>query len=249
MVYAFSFLEFSYAEQDTGGISFRESSSVIVAQMLNELTGNIGYLEEIEKKVIENVEGLEIHEVNGTNINSQFTSDKKTKYFLDYELNLKAFSFMGSGEHIEIWVADDLSYPEGDSRNADSISQKQLNRMKNHFEDVMDSLIMEKHALPHFHRGQNSWLVNQGYLPHDYYVTDTDKSKVILLVDNIKDKAYYDEDQSSYIPGYYWNVHRKYADRDIITINSKDWDLKFESVYMLTLVEELHRLMEDNVND
>lgn len=241
--------EFTYASQDEISLSYGESNPIRITDMLNRLIGKKGYLEEADKKVIENVEGLDLYEINGVNKKASSIIDEKTKYFLDYELNPKMFSLRDTAEHVEIWVANDLSYPEDDLRNADSISADQINKMKKHFEEEIYPAITKIHGAPEFHKGENAWLVNQGYLPEDYYVSRDDTSRMIILVDNIKDGLYYQENSTSYIPGYYWSVHKKYMDRDIIIVNSKDWEGILGSIYLSTLTEETSRMMEDKQND
>lgn len=234
---------FSYNTQVKSVVNNSAWDSNNIAYKLNTLAEHRYYLDEVEKKMIENLGGLEIHtRADSDKVDIQVLDEK---YFLDYELNMKMFTLKDIGKHVEVWVAKDLSYSVGDLRNSDSISDEQVNRMKIHFEEIIYPSSTEKKSIK-FHNGENSWLIKEGWLPEGYYTTNEDESRLIILVDNIKDEQYYNQDQSIFIPGYHWNLLGKYMDRDIIIINSRDWDKLLDSMYLPTLAEAVSKLLEDN---
>ncbi|MDF2546937.1 MAG: peptidase [Anaerosolibacter sp.] len=237
-------IEATYAAQNNSVLSLENSKPVKIAHVLNKLAERKSYLEEAEKKIIENIVGLELYEEPSTG--NDITSALQKKYFLDYELNMKLFTLRGRGKHVEIWVANDLSYSEGDVRKSDVISDDEIKKIEKYFEDTIYSSLKGQHEEVQLLKGGNSWLVEQGFLPENYYVSDSDEARTMILIDNIKDEWYYNENQETFISAYYWNIHNKYINRDIIMLNSKEWKTKFESVYLPALQEEFAALLEDN---
>jgi hypothetical protein len=235
---------FAYNIQEKRVDRSHEWDSKKIINKLNSLADNKYYLEEVEKKLIENTEGLEVDIRTEQDKDIEWELDKK--YFLDYELNMKTFTLKDTGKHVELWLSNDLSYSDKDLRNPDSVSDEQVKRMKAYFEEVVYSSFGAEDSIPEFHNGENSWLVKEGSLPKDYYAVKPSESRLIILIDNIKDEQYYNENHSEFIPGYYWNLLKKYIDRDIIIINSRDWDRILESTYLPTLKDMFSRLLVDN---
>lgn len=61
---------------------------------------------------------------------SDFTYDGGTKKFLTNNLSLKDFTMRSVGDNVEIWVAHDLSYGPDNPREADVVTQAQVDKLR-----------------------------------------------------------------------------------------------------------------------
>lgn len=183
-----------------------------------------------------------------TSTDSSFTFDGGSKYFLNYELSFKQFTLRSVGEHVEIWVADDLSFPTGDPRPAHVVTQAQVDQLRDEFDNNIYKVDTEFFGVPDSHDGSNSLLEAWGYVPTGYYSGDGDK--IIMLVDNIRDENYYDPTYPFFVAGFYWSAYESYIDRNIITIDTNSWDTRLENTYYGVTIHELQHLIHaDNDSD
>ncbi|MGN6129423.1 MAG: peptidase M6, partial [Nocardioidaceae bacterium] len=148
----------------------------------------------------------------------------------DYKgsIYLKPYKLRGIGDHIEVWVAKDTSFPKGDCRNdlgLTDITDAQVNSFIHEF----DSNIYPKEATafttPPNLDGSNARLPKniQG-LPRTQFKGDGDN--IVVLVDNVRDANYYDPstpDGQTYIAGFFWSYFNDLTDRNIMTIDAYDW--------------------------
>lgn len=169
---------------------------------------------------------------------STFTYDGGTKYFLDRDLAFKEFTLRSVGENVEIWVANDLSFP--DERPAHVVTQEQVDKLRNEFDNNIYPKATEFFGTPDVHNGSNSPLVDWGYFPEGYYETS---DKVIMLVDNIKDEGYYNPSYPFFVAGFFWQTLENYIDRNIITIDTNSWETRLESTFYGTTIHELQHLI------
>lgn len=119
-------------------------------------------------------------------------SDTEYFYTGSYGQGFMKFEMRGEGNHCEIWVANDLSFPEGDDRNNETLSltinDTQVNYMIDQFDNVIYPTESEYFAEPDNLTGDNSWFESWGY---PFFQTD-DPGKVMIMVFNIVDENYYD---------------------------------------------------------
>ncbi len=130
---------------------------------------------------------------------------------------LTEFTLKGVGEHGEVWVADNLEYPEGDPRNAAEVSvvtDEQVHYLLNEFDENMYEQEVEFFDAPAERKGE------QAIFP-EYHQDDS--GRVVILIDNIKDDNYYDPNYPSYIAGYFSPTISDFTDRNVMTIDSFDW--------------------------
>ncbi|MEQ6378205.1 immune inhibitor A [Bacillaceae bacterium S4-13-56] len=128
----------------------------------------------------------------------------------------KNFTLKGVGKYGEVWVANNLSYPEGDPRNEAGIAEvtdEQVNYLLNEFDTKMYEQEVEFFGAPMERKGEH------GYLP-EY---QDDAGRVVILVDNILDENYFDPNYPSYIAGYFSSTISDLSDRNVMTIDSLDW--------------------------
>ena len=157
-------------------------------------------------------------------------------YFLDpYEL-------CAFGDVSEIWVQTDLNYFEGDSRDEPIITEEQIDYLLAEFETNIYPIDVEYFGTPDSHFGDQSG---------SYYQED---GRNVILISNIRDDAYYDSKYPYYIVGYYSSQLENDYDRNIISIDSYDWenrvgdDVARPNVYEATIAHEYQHLIHDDYN-
>ena len=132
-------------------------------------------------------------------------------YFKEYELK-------AVGTYGEVWVALDLSWPDGDPRDDPVILQEQIDYLLNEFDTNIYPTDTEFFGTPDEHDGSNALMVAWGYFPEGYY----DGDKVAIMIDNVRDDNYYTP-YPFYIAGFYSPSYEAYFDRNMFTIDAYDW--------------------------
>lgn len=163
----------------------------------------------------------------------------ETKVFLNGDLDFKEFTLRSIGDNVEIWVANDLSFPSGDSRPVPVVTQEQIEKLRAEFDSNIYPKCTEFFGMPNQLDGSNSLLIDYGYFPEGYY----EGSKIILLVDNIIDENYYDPAYPFFVAGFFWQTIENYIDRNIITIDTNKWETRLESTFFPTTIHELQHLI------
>lgn len=150
---------------------------------------------------------------------------------------LKYFTLRAIGDKCEVWVADNLAYPEGDPRPTPVITDEQVAKVI----DAFDNNIYEKDTAffgtPDSHTGENALLTKYDFTPID------GTERVIILVDNVRDDNYYNPDYPFYVAGFYWGTIESYTDRNIITIDTLQWETRLENTYLPTVAHEFQHLI------
>ena len=178
------------------------------------------------------------------NSDGNFTYDGGTKVFLNRDLALKEFTLRSVGENVEVWVANDLSFPEGDSRSAHVVTQEQVDTLRDEFDDNIYPTDTEFFGQEDKLTGENSPLPGWLGFDEDYYVSEEGKS--IMLVDNIIDENYEDPSYPFFVAGFYWSTFETYIDRNIITIDTNNWEERLESTFLGTVAHEYQHLIHDD---
>ncbi|HEX6887713.1 MAG TPA: hypothetical protein VF143_06375 [Candidatus Nanopelagicales bacterium] len=157
-------------------------------------------------------------------------------------LYVKTYTLRGVGEHIEVWVADQLTFPAGDCRNTVDdgalvrVTDDQVRSFVREFDQnmypkesaafsvapardgsraVLDDILSDKTA-----SGKKS----EAKVPSSYYLGDG--AKTVTLIDNVRDANYYapkTPDGQTYIAGFFYSVFNEYVDRNVMTIDAYDW--------------------------
>ncbi|GGF21378.1 hypothetical protein GCM10010954_20240 [Halobacillus andaensis] len=233
----------------------RYTDRIDIDGQLQKQSEQEGFEQEANQKVKESAENTNFNEdasSSGTesNANSASTtySPGETKLFLDRDLAFKEFTLRSVGEHSEVWVADDLSFEEGDPRDPHVVTQEQADTMAEEFDSNMYPVATDFFGTPDSLDGSNSPLPEMVGLPEGYYEGDGDK--VMIMVDNVKDESYYDPEYPFFVAGFFWQTIENYIDRNMITIDSRDWDTRLESTFFSTTIHELQHLIHaDNDSD
>ncbi|UYP45884.1 hypothetical protein NEF87_002169 [Candidatus Lokiarchaeum ossiferum] len=180
----------------------------------------------------------------------------EVKYFLSYDdvngMFVDAYQLQAAGPLTEIWVQLDMTYPEGDPREDPVVTQEQLDYLLNEFESNIYPIDTTYFGTPDEHTGEAAPLAGMLGLPEDYYLSN--EGKIIIQISNIRDTAYYDYTYPSYIAGFYWGTYEYYFNRNIINIDSSDWenrvgpDVARPFLYEGTIAHELQHLIHADYN-
>ncbi len=183
------------------------------------------------------------------NSSSSFTFDGGTKYFLGYDIYgyyFKTYTLRSIGENVEVWVADDLSFPEGDPRDTHVITQEQVDKVRDEFDNNIYQKDTDFFGTPDSHTGEYSLLSGWGYVPEGYYLPEDGVERVIMLVDNIRDESYYDSTYPFFVAGFYSSTYEGYFDRNVISLDTNSWETRLESTFFGTTAHEFQHLIHDD---
>lgn len=136
-------------------------------------------------------------------------------YFFD------VFYLVADGEKAQVWVQANLGW-EYDARLAPIVDCQQAAYMLNQFEQNILPEETEFFGPADMHDGSASLLEAWGYFPPGYYHDETGRQ--LILVENIRDDNFYDDQYPFYIAGFYSSSLEAYTDRNIISIDAMDWE-------------------------
>ena len=226
----------------------RYGDRVDIDGQLNRLAQDEEFLKKAEAELKEQAKGINFDESEGTESSSEdsnFTYDGGNKFFLNRELDYKEFTLRSEGENVEIWVANDLSFP--DERPAHVVTQEQVDKLRDEFDSNIYPKATEFFGTPDMLDGSSSQFAAWGLVPEGYY---EGSDKVIMLVDNIIDEGYTNPDYPFFVAGFFWQTLENYIGRNIITIDTNNWEERLESTFFGTTIHELQHLIHaDNDGD
>lgn len=228
----------------------RYGDRIDIDGQLNQLSKDTTYLQKAEKNIKEQAAQINFNEEagsegSGNNISAASVGEKKL--FLNRNLALKQFTLRSVGDNVEIWVADNLSFPKDDPRPAHVVTQEQVDKLRDEFDSNIYPKATEFFGTPDALDGSHSPLPEMVGLPEGYY---EGSDKVIMLVDNIVDENYEDPTYPFFVAGFFWQTLENYIDRNIITIDTNSWETRLESTFFGTTIHELQHLIQaDNDGD
>jgi len=138
----------------------------------------------------------------------------------------KNYILRGVGEHIEVWVAADTSFPAGDCRNAvpntTTVTDAQVANFITQFDTNMYPKETAVFATPPDRDGSNALLgPDKSGNGGDYTGAG---NKTVTLVDNVRDDNYYTFPAApTYIAGFFSSQFNELFDRNVMTIDAFDW--------------------------
>lgn len=146
----------------------------------------------------------------------------------DYKnsIYLKNFTLRGVGQHIEVWVANNLAFPGNDCRNSFvNVTNDQVNALVHEFDTNIYPKESEAFSVPPARDGHKALLPTLiPNLPSSEYKGEGDN--IVVLVDNVRDANYYAPDTpdgQTYIAGFFYSTFNEYVNRNVMTIDSYDW--------------------------
>ena len=139
----------------------------------------------------------------------------------------KDYTLRGVGEHIEVWVANDTSFPAGDCRNQVAnttvVTDAQVAHLITEFDTNMYPKETAAFSTPPDRDGSNAQLGPDGNGNGGVYTGDGDKT--VTLVDNVRDDNYYTFPAApTYIAGFHSAQFNELFDRNVMTIDAFDWE-------------------------
>lgn len=127
--------------------------------------------------------------------------------------------------NIEIWLQDDMSFPDGDPRNDDPynlmISDDMLEHLADEFNDNIYPTDTEFFGTPFDRDGTDTIFEWLGW-PEYYYnwtVAEDNPQRTILKILNYRDDNYYDPTYPYYVVGFFSDTYDSYFDRNMIHID------------------------------
>jgi hypothetical protein len=134
----------------------------------------------------------------------------------------KLFTFRGAGSKIEIWVSNDLSFPASDCRNGarTQITDAQVAGLLRAFDDVIYPRESDVFSVPPNRDGTRARVGPPAFHPQGA------GDRIVVLVDNIRDEAYFDPNDAHRIPsaiGIYSAAVDNIFDRNMMSIDAFDW--------------------------
>lgn len=160
------------------------------------------------------------------------------------------FELRAIGTVAELWVQVDMAYPDG--REIPIVTDEQADYMLQEFENEIGPICNNYFGVPDFHNGSDSQLVKDGKVPEGTY--EDESGRTVILVSNIRDTAYYVRSYPYYIVGFYWSYFERQFDRNIISIDSADWENRVgdnaarPNLYEATVAHEYQHLIHDDYN-
>ncbi|WP_337062537.1 hypothetical protein [Kineococcus sp. G2] len=151
-------------------------------------------------------------------------------------VTVQGYTLRGLGDNIEVWVADDLSFPEGDCRNTTgggelvTVTDEQVANFVEEFDETIYPVESEVFSVAPLRDGSAAVLgelVEQpdgGTYPEGYWTGQGDRT--VVLVDNVRDQNYFDptnENGRTYIAGFFYSLFNDLVDRNVMTIDGFDW--------------------------
>ncbi|UQU61289.1 immune inhibitor A [Couchioplanes caeruleus] len=129
----------------------------------------------------------------------------------------KNYTLRGVGKHIEVWVADDIAFPEGDCRGAAStrVTDAQVAGLIREFDGRIQPRETAAFSTPPDRDGTDPLITG------DF---TGDGGRTVTLVDNVRDDNYADFPKAvTYIAGFFSAQLNELVDRNVMTIDAYDW--------------------------
>ncbi|WP_309238479.1 immune inhibitor A domain-containing protein [Actinoplanes aureus] len=128
----------------------------------------------------------------------------------------KDYRLRAVGEYIEVWVADDLAFPEGDCRgDATQVTDAQIDALVREFDETIYPKETAAFSRPPDRTGANAGL------PDDFSGAG---ERTVTLVDNVRDENYFNFlERPTYVAGFFSEQLNELFDRNVVTIDAYDW--------------------------
>jgi hypothetical protein len=136
---------------------------------------------------------------------------------------LTNFTVRAIGEHIEVWVQNLPNFPAGDPRNPVVVTDPQIAYLVDQFDTNIYPKESQFWRTPLERNGSDAILDDLLGLPADTYQSSDGQDRVIAMVSNVRDEAFFDPTYPVYIAGFFSPTINAYLDRNVITIDAYDW--------------------------
>ncbi len=126
------------------------------------------------------------------------------------------------GEHVEVWVQNNLAFPAGDPRNPVTVTDAQIDYLVNEFDNNIYPKTTAFFRAPEERTGADAQLDDIFGLPEDAYQSTDGKDRVIAMISNVRDENYFDPTFPVYVAGFFSGTINALMDRNVITIDAFD---------------------------
>ncbi|HWM09773.1 MAG TPA: hypothetical protein VNO82_10515, partial [Solirubrobacteraceae bacterium] len=129
----------------------------------------------------------------------------------------KDYTLRAVGQKVEVWVANDRTFPAGDCRNlpvSTDVTDAQVSTLTTEFDGTIYPTETAVFGTPPDRDGSNAQLAGD-------FTGDGDKT--VLLLDNVRDENFYDRFVPTVIPGFFSAQYNELLDRNVVTIDVFDW--------------------------
>src|SRR4051812_20024665 len=138
----------------------------------------------------------------------------------------KDYTLRGVGDHVEVWVANDISFPAGDCRSpvpgTTEITDEQVQHLITEFDGNIYPKETTTFSTPPDRDGSNAQLGPDANGNGGVYTGGGEKT--VTLVDNVRDDNYYAfPEHPTYIAGFFSSAFNELVDRNVMTIDAFDW--------------------------
>jgi Immune inhibitor A peptidase M6 len=138
----------------------------------------------------------------------------------------KDYTLRGVGNNIEVWVANDTSFPAGDCRlqipTSTQITDAQVAYLVDQFDNNMYPKETATFSTPPDRDGTNALLGPDANGNGGVYTGGGNKT--VTLVDNVRDDNFYNFPAApTYIAGFFSSQFNELFDRNVMTIDAFDW--------------------------
>src|SRR4051812_715602 len=138
----------------------------------------------------------------------------------------KDYTLRGVGQHVEVWVANDLAFPAGDCRtqiaNSTTITDAQVQHLISEFDTNMYPKETATFSTPPDRDGTHAVIPPDANGHGGVYTGEGDNT--VALIDNVRDDNYYDFPAApTYIAGFFSSRFTELVDRNVMTVDAFDW--------------------------
>jgi hypothetical protein len=136
---------------------------------------------------------------------------------VDGKFYRKDYTLRGVGDHIEVWVANDLAFPAGDCRGATAtvVTDAQVRGFVREFDGNIYPKETTAFSTPPDRDG------SKPVLEGDF---GGDGDKTVTLVDNVRDDNFFHfPDSATYVAGFFSAQLNELLDRNVMTVDAYDW--------------------------
>jgi hypothetical protein len=152
-------------------------------------------------------------------------------WYLGAATNSPYMTLMAIGEFVEVWVSDDLSFPDGDPRNDSpwlwQITQEMADYIAEQFDANIYANVAGYYGPPADRDGTGTIFEALGWPAYYYdWVNATDPysgQRIILKVMNYQDENYIDPTYPSYVAGFFSSTYSGYYNRNMMHLDCWEW--------------------------
>jgi len=131
---------------------------------------------------------------------------------------LTNYTIRAVGQHIEVWVQNNMAFPAGDPRATPVVTDAQISYLVSQFDTNIYPKESEFWRTPLTRVGADNVVLAPGF-----WAPTDGQDRVIAMISNIRDENFYDSTFPVYTGGFFSPTIRDFMDRNVISIDAYDW--------------------------